>query len=228
MPNRLAHRERLAYGLSDTHDSRVPDGYDTLRLVLASGSPRRAQLLRQAGFDFIVQLPELDERKYVNGTLPAELAVLLAREKAAHISRQFPEQVVLAADTVVAFGDVVVGKPRDADDAARILRLLRNATHIVVTGVAVKHVGGGFDRAVRVMSAVRMHGLTDAEIRRHIESGNWQGKAGAYGIQDEPPIVERLSGCHTNVIGLPMPTTTRLLGDAGIVPSIAARPDAAA
>jgi septum formation protein len=174
-------------------------------------------LLREAGYQFIVRPANIDEDDHPP-MLPADLAEFLAMEKAQAAARHHPGDVVLGADTVVAFGDTVLGKPADADDARRMLGLLAGTTHVVITGVAVVHAAAQFSARSRVMSAVRMRELRQDEIERYIAGGQWQGKAGGYGIQDDDPFVTRLSGCHTNIVGLPVPETKRLLALAGIVP----------
>ena len=189
------------------------------RLILASASPRRQQLLSEAGYAFTVVPADVDEEDYPPGILPADLAELLAARKAKAVSRKFPEDVVLGADTVVAFGDAILGKPRDADDARRMLRLLAGTTHVVITGVAVSRAISDLHAVSRVMSGVRMRDLTPAEIDRYVAGGQWQGKAGGYGIQDDDPFVTRMSGCHSNIVGLPVPETRRLLAIAGVVPA---------
>jgi septum formation protein len=188
------------------------------RLILASASPRRQQLLREAGYDFVTDPADVDEDNYPRDLLPSGLAEFLASKKAQAVARRHPDDVVLGADTVVAFGDRVLGKPRDAEDARRMLRLLAGTTHVVITGVAVVHAAANLFTGSRVMSAVRMRGLAPDEIDRYVAGGRWQGKAGGYGIQDEDPFVTRMSGCHTNIVGLPVPETKRMLERAGIVP----------
>jgi len=149
---------------------------------------------------------------------PIELAQRLARTKARAVAAEYPDDVVLAADTVVALGDQTMGKPTDAEQARAMLTLLEGTTHIVITAVAVLGKNAGISLLAHVMSAVRMAPLTPGEIDRYVATNQWQGKAGAYGIQDDDPFVERLRGCHTNIVGLPMKTTKRLLESAGIFP----------
>jgi septum formation protein len=201
----------------------VPDVADAdnagPRLVLASASPRRQDLLREAGFAFDIEPANIDEDDVPDGLTPGVLAEHLAFEKARAVSRARPEDVVLGADTVVAFGDHPLGKPADADDARRMLQLLGGTTHVVVTGVAVVHRAANLVRRCRVMSAVHMRVLTPAEVEAYVKSGDWQGKAGGYGIQDRDPFVTRTAGCHTNIVGLPMTSARRLLAEAGIRPA---------
>ena len=188
------------------------------RLILASASPRRQQLLHDAGYDFVLHPANIDEDDHPPRILPGDLAEYLAVQKAQAVAQRFPEDVVLAADTVVAFGDRPLGKPADAADARRMLELLSGTTHIVITGVAVLRAVTGHHARSRVMSAVRMRPLSVDEIDRYVAGNEWQGKAGGYGIQDRDPFVTRMSGCLTNIVGLPMAETGRLLEAAGIVP----------
>ena len=190
------------------------------RLILASASPRRQQLLREAGYNFVVRPADIDEDDHPPRILPADLAEYLAAQKAGAVASepQFRNDVVLAADTVVAFGDRPLGKPVDPDDARRMLQLLSGTTHIVITGVAVVRPSTGHSARGRVMSAVKMRPLTADEISRYVAGNDWQGKAGGYGIQDRDPFVTRVAGCHTNIVGLPVPETRRMLSQAGIVP----------
>lgn len=143
----------------------------------------------------------------------------LARRKADAVAAKFPDAVVLAADTVVAFGDQIIGKPHDAAEAREMLRLLSGTTHIVITGVSVRHKAVGHTADTRVMSAVRVRPLTAKEIDAYIASGEWKGKAGGYGIQDPDPFVTRMTGSHSNIIGLPMKATRQLLEAAGVQPT---------
>ncbi|MFI5380189.1 MAG: Maf family protein [Tepidisphaerales bacterium] len=188
------------------------------RLILASASPRRQQLLREWGFDFIVQPAGVDEESAGLGLLPAELARRLALSKAQKVAADFPTDIVLGADTVVAFGDRALSKPVDADDARRMLSLLAGTTHIVITGLAVVWQEQKVELVRSVMSAVHMRQLTPAEIETYIAGGQWEGKAGAYGIQDDDPFVTNMAGSHTNIVGLPIETTSEMLTEVGIVP----------
>lgn len=191
------------------------------RLILASASPRRQQLLTEAGYTFVVYPASIDESIVPPDLTPGDVAEYLAKRKAEVVSQRFPDDVVLAADTVVADGPTMLGKPTDPADARRMLGLLSGTTHSVITGVAVVHAAAGFARHARVISSVRMRPLTDAEMLRYVGSRDWEGKAGGYGIQDPDPFVTRTSGCHTNIVGLPMTTTATLLRAAGISPSAA-------
>lgn len=189
------------------------------RLILASASPRRQQLLAEAGYTFTVFPADVDESDVPHDVRPGDLAEYLAQVKAQAVAQRFRDDVVLAADTVVAFAETVLGKPRDAADAARMLRLLSGTAHSVITGVAVVHASTHFARHTRVLSVVHMRSLADDEIARYVASKDWEGKAGGYGIQDPDPFVTRVAGCHTNIVGLPMTTTADLLREAGVTPA---------
>jgi septum formation protein len=149
------------------------------------------------------------------------------------VAARHPEAVVLAADTVVAFGDRILGKPADPAEAKKMLQLLSGTTHLVITGVAVQHLERNSFRSIRVMSVVRMRFLTAGEIERYVASNDWQGKAGGYGIQDvdqfpaEHPgtsaFISRMAGSRTNIVGLPMTATKQVLAEAGIRPSAAGK-----
>jgi septum formation protein len=194
------------------------------RLVLASASPRRQELLRGAGYAFDVVPADIDEDEYPPTHSPAELAEYLALAKARAVadrlsrgaSRDANDFVVLAADTVVALNNEPLGKPTDPDDARRMLRLLGGTTHSVITGVAVVRHATGLLLHGRVTSTVNMRHLIGSEVEAYVASNEWQGKAGGYGIQDDDPFVTRIAGCHTNIVGLPMTTTAKLLADAGV------------
>lgn len=189
------------------------------RLILASGSPRRRELLRDAGFAFDVVPADLDESDVPPGLEPRDLAQLLADGKAAVISGRFPDAAVLAADTVVALGRDVLGKPADAGDARRMLRRLGGTTHAVITGVAIVRRAAGVALRRCVESQVQMRPLTDREVEAYIATGLWEGKSGAYGIQDPDPFVTRMAGSLTNIVGLPMDEVREMLAAAGIMPS---------
>lgn len=185
------------------------------QLILASSSPRRQQLLTEAGYTFTIDPANIDETVPAD-MLPSDVALYLAQAKAEVIANKYPDTVVLGADTVVAFGDRVLGKAADAADARNMLELLAGTTHIVITGVCVMHLSANFNKCRRMMSAVKMRALSRIEIDRYVDTNQWRGKAGAYGIQDSDPFVTRLSGSHTNIVGLPMMLVKEMLSEAGI------------
>ena len=197
------------------------------KLILASRSPQRIRLLTEAGFVFVSAPADIDETNYPQELLPTEVVVHLARGKAAAIAPRFPNDVVLAADTIVSFGDSILGKPSDAEHATSMIRTLAGTTHLVISGVSVVCEQTGFNRSTRVMSAVRMRPLTEQQIAQYVASGDWEGKAGGYGIQNVQlhrgltsgdSFIERVAGCETNVVGLPMAVVRSFLEAAGIYP----------
>lgn len=187
-------------------------------LVLASESPRRQQLLREAGYQFAVRASNIDELAS-SALMPIDLARQLSLEKASAVASEFPDQFVLGADTVVAFGDKPLGKPADAEDARRMLTLLSGTTHIVITGVSLICLSKDFQQTRHAMSAVKMRRLKKEEIEQYIASMQWEGKAGGYGIQDQDPFVTNMAGSHSNIVGLPMELTSKMLAEAGIFPA---------
>lgn len=190
-----------------------------MKLILASASPRRAALLSQAGYEFQVHPAHLDEDQYLDKFSPRQLAAFLATAKAWEIARQFPHDLTLAADTVIAFGDQALGKPADPAAARDMIGLLGGATHLVITGIALHCPARKIELGASVMSAVRMRVLAPAELDEYVSSDRWQGKAGGYGLQDAEPIVTCIGGSVSNVIGLPMTQTRELLQQAGILPA---------
>jgi len=179
-------------------------------LVLASKSPRRAELLAAAGFDFIVRTAEIDETPLPDEA-PADHVLRLAEEKGAAVDAG-PGETVLAADTIVVLDGAILGKPRDPRDAERMLRGLSGRRHDVLTGVSLR----AGDRVVtRVAStAVWFAPLPENVIRWYVDSGEPMDKAGAYGIQGlASRFVERIEGSYSNVVGLPVELVHRLLCD---------------
>lgn len=181
-------------------------------LVLASGSPRRRELLAQLGVSFEVRVADVDESP-LPGEQADDLVRRLAALKAQTVLAAAPEAdvVVLAADTVVVVDGVVLGKPVDADDATRMLGLLSGRAHTVLTGVAVARRATGLVVEVEA-TKVTFRDLTDADIAAYVATGEPLDKAGAYGIQGAAgSFVAGIEGNKDNVIGLGLATTTRLL-----------------
>jgi septum formation protein len=183
-----------------------------LRLILGSASPRRKELLAQMGLvpDAILP-PDIDEdpRK---GELPRPYAARLAREKALAVAAG-PEDVVLCADTTVALGRRILGKPADAAEAAAFLALLAGRRHEVITAVAVRRGERLWQR--ESVSVVKMKRLSDAEMNGYLASGEWQGKAGGYGIQGlAGALIPWIQGSYSGIMGLPVAETAALLAAA--------------
>ena len=183
-------------------------------LVLASASPRRQELLRNAGIAFEVQPAHISEDP-LPGELAKDCAERLAREKALAVARQRPHDVVLGADTVVVVEGQLLGKPVDAADAARMLRLLSGRTHQVITGVCL--VAGGQWLVASETTSVTMSEISETEIADYVAGGEPMDKAGAYAIQGiASRWIPRIEGDYCNVMGLPVALVFRLLRQAGV------------
>jgi len=189
-------------------------------LVLASASPRRQELLHAAGISFVVQAADLDETP-LSGESPRECAERLAQQKALHVWNVRRQDSVLGADTVVVVDGTILGKPVDADDAARMLRLLSGKVHQVITGVCLVKPGvGSADhrderRELRTSSettSVMMTEISDQEISDYVATGEPMDKAGAYAIQGiASRWIPRIEGDYSNVVGLPVALVYRML-----------------
>jgi septum formation protein len=180
-----------------------------VRLVLASASPRRADLLRAAGFAFVVRPASVDESAE-SGEDARALVRRVASAKAAAVQPDDPGEVILAADTIVVLDGSILGKPRDDRDAAAMLARLSGRSHLVLTGVAVRQAS----RLVAHVEETRVHfaELSENEIAWYVASGEPRDKAGAYGIQGlASRFVTRLEGSYTNVVGLPVAALHRML-----------------
>jgi septum formation protein len=184
-----------------------------VRLVLASASPRRAELLSAAGFSFVIQSVEIDETPRPDEDAPA-LVLRLASAKAGAVP-QAAGEVILGADTVVVVEGEILGKPVDDEDAAKMLRRLSGRSHEVVTGLAVRH-GSSLVTAIE-RTRVHVAALRRDEIAWYVQSGEPRDKAGAYGIQGlASRFIERIDGSYTNVVGLPVATVRRVLRSMGL------------
>ena len=217
-------------------------------LVLASASPRRQELLRNAGISFVVQAADIDETPLA-GESPRECAVRLAREKALAVWHVRPNDCVLGADTIVVVDATILGKPCDADDAARMLRLLSGRVHEVITGVCVVNPvasgqlpvasktktnagalpGGACEElatgnrqltTASETTLVTMCELSEEEIRWYVGTGEPMDKAGAYAIQGGASRwIPRIEGDYANVVGLPVALVYRMLCETGVLDS---------
>ena len=182
-----------------------------MKLILASASPRRAELLAQIGVVPDAIIPADIDETPLKAELPRVYAGRLSLEKAQAVAE---DGLILAADTVVAVGRRILEKPADASEAERFLRLLSGRRHRVITGVALKR--GDKLWARQVETAVRFKHMSDPEIRAYIGSQEWQGKAGGYGIQGlASAFIPWINGSYSNVVGLPLTETANLLAGAG-------------
>ena len=181
--------------------------------ILASASPRRKQLLEKAGYIFKVVPSNVDESGYSeNGKTPEQFAMELAYAKATNIAKKYPDMLVLGADTVVDLDGTIIGKPANAKDAELITRELFSRPHKVVTAVSFIRLKNNINITQAETTIVYPKQLTDEQIVKHIKSNNWQGKAGAYGIQESgDEFVEKIDGSFTNVMGLPMELVQKTL-----------------
>ncbi len=177
-------------------------------LILASKSPRRAEILTQAGFAFLVRAADVDEAR-LEGEAPDAYVRRLAVEKARAVAVEEGE-IVLGADTVVVIGGHVLGKPRDMAEAARMLRLLSGAEHEVITGICLRT--REREVADSAITRVQFSAMSESEIGAYVVSGEPMDKAGAYAIQGlAARYIERIDGCYFNVVGLPVSLVYRRL-----------------
>jgi len=185
----------------------------TVQLVLASASPRRADVLRQLGLEPVIRSADVDE-SYVEGETPAEHVERLARAKAETVAKGFPDALVIGGDTIVLDGDRVLGKPVDADAAKAMLVSLARGTHEVLTGVALVGSHGVVSTLARTV--VRLRDFDAADAARYVATGEPLDKAGAYGIQGRgAALVESVDGDYYSVVGFPVKAFLDLLERAG-------------
>ena len=190
-------------------------------LLLASNSPRRRELLAEAGFDFTTVAPRASERFDVDLTL-RELTVFNAIRKAMSVARMHPRKIVLAADTLVGLDNQTIGKPKDRSDAIASLRRLSGRVHEVCSSVFICHFARGRSTSFQEISRVHFRKLSEAAIHAYIDKVNPLDKAGAYAAQGAgAEIIEKIEGSYTNVVGLPMEKTVVALAEFGINPKAA-------
>ena len=195
---------RVLEGISGTADARI---------VLASASPRRAELMRDAGYLFQIAHPPEDDPGALGFELPpAQLAEFLSRVKAKSVAPMFTDELIIGADTIAAIEGRVFGKPADRADAKRILQSIAGTTHQVITGVTVVDAASRRTLTRHDVTSVTMRPLPEVELESYLDTGAWRGKAGAYGIQDHgDKFVSNVEGSFTNVVGLPIELLDRML-----------------
>jgi len=185
-----------------------------MALILASASPRRHELLRNAGISFTVHAANIPEIPLAAES-PQACAMRLAAEKARAVSQQHSNEFVLGADTIVVVDGEILGKPRDETDAARMLRLLSDKTHEVITGVCLL---GGFEDSSYERTLVSMSALREEDIRQYVATGEPMDKAGAYAIQGMASRwIYKIEGDYFNVVGLPVALVYRMLREHHVI-----------
>ena len=184
------------------------------KLILASGSPRRKEFMSYLGVPFDVEIPNIDESP-VKGETPSELVLRLSRLKADYISQKHNDTVVVAADTVVCFNGMILGKPSSREDAFKMIKMLQGQTHTVYTGVTVQK--GSLVRSRVVSTEVRFDPLDDDFISNYVASGECDDKAGAYAIQGIASLfISEVKGSVSSVVGLPVNEVVKFLREFGL------------
>jgi septum formation protein len=182
------------------------------RLILASQSPRRRELLTAAGYDFEVVLPsELAESGKVPRESPPEMVMRLAKQKAADVAVRIDEGIIIGCDTVVECEGRILGKPRDRADAENMLRIQRGKVQHVYSGVCLWRRPDDRTRLEVDVTKLKMTAITDRQLKGYLDSNAWQGKAGAFGYQDRNGWIRILAGSESNVVGLPLELLAKML-----------------
>ena len=188
------------------------------KLILASGSPRRAEILSSVGWEFEKRVADIDETEFLNEK-PADYVQRLAREKAEAVAAHYENALVLGADTIVVIDGKIIGKPKDLADARRMLKLLSGRWHEVLTGVAILEVQSPKSKVQSLKTVVgiqrtrvKFAELSDAEIEFLVEKGEPLDKAGAYAVQAQAALfIEEIEGDYWNVVGLPINLVYKLV-----------------
>jgi len=203
-------------------------GQSQYSFILASASPRRKDLLAEAGYKFTVVRPDIDESVFpVKGVKACEYAKRLAMAKAKNVAEKYPDCLVIGADTVVDFDGQIIGKPADAKEAEQITRKLFSGPHKVITGIAIIRLRDGIELSESDTTTIYPKKLTTEQITEHIKSETWRNKAGAYAIKENgdesrpsktgrDEFMERIEGSLTNVMGLPMELLESILAELNI------------
>ena len=186
------------------------------KLVLASRSPRRYELLKQMGLDFDVVPSCIEEGGLLPGEAPREHVLRLSEAKARDVGMHYPDAWVIGADTIVFVDGTVLGKPKNREEAMEMLRQLSGKEHSVLTGFSVNHIGRGKRDQEAVQTSVKVKPLTEAEIKWYVGTGEPFDKAGAYAIQGMGAfMIESIRGSYTNVVGLPVCELIQMLSRLG-------------
>ncbi len=184
------------------------------KLILASRSPRRRELLREAGYDLDIFVPnEAAECGICSRETPEKLVARLARQKAVDVAARITTGLIVGCDTVAECDGQILGKPANEENARRMLRLLSGREHRVLSGLCLWNVPHGPPRVRVAITRLRMDRLADPELDEYLASGLWDGKAGAFGYQDRTGWVHVIEGSETNVVGLPMELLAEMLAE---------------
>lgn len=192
------------------------------KLILASGSPQRRALLSQAGYDFRIVPPGPNaECGVCSRESPAEMVVRLARQKAADVAAQLadgkqemtPDEIIVACDTICECRGRILGKPTDIAHARWMLEWLSGTEHHVYSGLCLRPAAGGDARVNMDRTTLRMDPLSEAQLSEYLDSGQWEGKAGAFGYQDRAGWLHIVAGSESNVIGLPLELLAQMLAE---------------
>ena len=186
------------------------------KLILASSSPRRRQLLEEYGYDFTVIAPhDSAECGVCSRETPPELVARLAYQKAADVARRVDAGLVIGCDTVAECLGQILGKPKNRDHAREMLKLLRGRPHHVYSGLCLWSRPDDQTHVQVAVSRLVMSSFSDQQLEAHLDSGQWEGKAGAFGFQDSLDWVQLVEGSGSNVVGLPMELLATMLGEVG-------------
>ncbi len=179
------------------------------KIILASGSPRRSEILASVGWEFTKYPPDIDETE-LEGETPDDYVLRLAHEKASRVADKHPNEIVLGADTTVVIDRQIIGKPVDLNDARRMLQMLSGNLHEVLTGIAIAR--NGEIRSAVQRTRVKFATMSDAEIDFLSENGDPLDKAGAYAVQAQAALfIEEIEGDYWNVVGLPVSLVYKLI-----------------
>ncbi|MEO0115173.1 MAG: Maf family protein [candidate division WOR-3 bacterium] len=183
-----------------------------MRIYLASRSPRRRKILRNLGIKFSILKPNLRESILVSNVSPEKYAQALAQMKVESVKHQVDKGIVIGMDTIVVFGKKILGKPKNRQEAQKMISLLSGQTHKVITGIYLERLPDKIAVKDFEVTKVKFRHLTDSEIARYIKTPEPYDKAGGYGIQGQAGLfVESIQGCYSNVIGLPVAKFLKLL-----------------
>jgi len=185
-----------------------------MRLILASSSPRRRELMTEAGYDFEVIEPDSTaECGICSRETPPEMVARLAYQKAANVSQKIDAGLVIACDTVAECVGIILGKPENRDHAREMLHRLRGKPHAVYSGLCLWDKASAKRSVTVEVSRLHMDAIPNSDIEAYLDTELWVGKSGAFGFQDGPPWIHLIEGTASNVVGLPMDSLVKLLGE---------------